>query len=118
MPKSSPITREHILDAMTYVGPDPSQWPMRSRPTTYVVIDPRNGAPLPPKLVLTTAADMASGERRRCVFSGGAHTNKRLMELGFAVIEKSAAEKTAAEKSASLAASSASSSSPPVSPLP
>jgi hypothetical protein len=91
MPKFSPITREHILDAMTYVGPDPAQWPLRSRPTTYVVIDPRNGAPLPPKLVLTTAAEMASSERRRCVFSGGAHTNKRLMELGFAVIEKAAA---------------------------
>jgi hypothetical protein len=105
MPKFSPITREHILDAMTYVGPDPSQWPLRSRPTTYVVIDPRNGAPLPPKLVLSTAAEMASRERRRGVFSGGQYTNKRLMELGFAVIEKTAA----------LAASSARSS---VSPLP
>jgi hypothetical protein len=100
MPKSHPITREHVLDAMTYVGPDPSQWPMRSRPTTYVVIDPRNGAPLPPKLVLSTAAEMASSERRRLVFSGGQHTNKRLTELGFAVVEKAAAAAAAAASSA------------------
>jgi hypothetical protein len=91
MPKYSPITREHILDAMTYVGPDPSQWPTRSRPTTYVVVDPRNGALLPPKLVLSTAAHIASSERRRCVYSGGQYTNKRLIELGFAVIEKASA---------------------------
>ena len=88
MPKFCPITRDHILDAMTYVGPDPSLWPLRSRPTTYVVIDPRNGASLPPKLVLSTAAAIASGERRRFVISGGQHTNKKLMELGFSVIEK------------------------------
>ncbi|HUC49640.1 MAG TPA: hypothetical protein VMA30_09670 [Xanthobacteraceae bacterium] len=92
MPKFSPITREHILDAMTYVGPDPALWPLRSRPTTYVVIDPRNGASLPPKLVLSTAAEMASGDRRAIVFSGGRHTNKRLMELGFTVVEKAAAD--------------------------
>ncbi|MFZ3358885.1 MAG: hypothetical protein WCA56_12755 [Xanthobacteraceae bacterium] len=101
MPKSSPITREHILDAMTYVGPDPSLWPLRSRPTIYVVIDPRNGAALPPKLVLTTAAEMASSERRRSVFSGGEHTNKRLKDLGFSVVEKVAAAKPAASASAS-----------------
>lgn len=93
MPKASPITREHVLDAMTYVGNDPAQWPYHSRPTLYVVIDPRNGAALPPKLVLTTAAEMASSVRRRCVFSGGAHTNKKLMELGFAVVAKAMADK-------------------------
>jgi hypothetical protein len=93
MPKSSPITREHVLDAMTYVGTDPSLWPFRSSPTTYVVIDPRNGAALPPKLVLATAAEMASSERRRGVFSGGQHTNRRLMDLGFSIIEKAAAVK-------------------------
>jgi hypothetical protein len=90
MPKSSPITREHVLDAMTYVGTDPAQWPLRSRLTIYAVIDPRNGAALPPKLVLTTAADIAISDRRRCVFSGGQHTNKRLTELGFSVVEKAA----------------------------
>jgi hypothetical protein len=91
MPKGSPITRDHVLDAMTYVGTDPEQWPQRSRPTIYVVIDPRNGASLPPKLVLTTAAEMASNDRRRPMFSGGQHTNNRLKELGFVVMEKTAA---------------------------
>jgi hypothetical protein len=96
MPKASPITREHVLDAMTYVGTDPAQWPYHSRPTMYVVIDPRNGAALPPKLVLTTAAEMASSERRRCVFSGGQHTNKKLMQLGFSVVDKASAGRPAA----------------------
>jgi hypothetical protein len=88
MPKPSPITREHILDAMTYVGDDPVQWPFLSRPKLYVVIDPRNGALLPPKLVLTTAADMANGNRRHAMYSGGEQTNRVLRELGFSVVEK------------------------------
>ena len=92
MPKANPITRDHVLDAMTYVGTDPAQWPFRSAPKTYVVIDPRNGASLPPKLVLATAAHMASENRRYRVFSGGQHTNKRLQELGFSVVEKASAE--------------------------
>ena len=91
MPKASPITRDHVLDAMTYVGPDPAQWPFRSQLTIYVVIDPRNGALLPPKLVLATAAQLASEDRRRPMFSGGQHTNSRLKELGFVVVEKSSA---------------------------
>jgi hypothetical protein len=91
MPKASPITRDHVLDAMTYVGTDPAQWPLRSRPTLYVVIDPRNGATLPPKLVLATAAQMASEDRRHAVFSGGQYTNNRLKELGFLVVEKASA---------------------------
>jgi hypothetical protein len=35
---------------------------------------------------------MASSDRRHCVFSGGQHTNKRLTELGFSVVEKASAE--------------------------
>jgi hypothetical protein len=96
MPKASLITRDHVLDAMTYVGPDPTQWPHRSKPTLYVVIDPRNGASLPPKLVLTTAAQMASSDRRYPMFSGGQYTNNRLKELGFMVVEKTAAQPIAA----------------------
>jgi hypothetical protein len=88
MPKSSPITREHVLDAMSYVGTDPSQWPFHSRLQLYVVIDPRNGGVLPPKLVVTTAAEMASSDRRHPLYSGGEQTNKILRELGFAVVEK------------------------------
>jgi hypothetical protein len=92
MPKASPITRDHVLDAMTYVGTDPALWPLHSRPKLYVVIDPRNGASLPPKLVLSTAAQMASSDRRHPIFSGGQYTNKRLMELGFLVVDKVSAE--------------------------
>ena len=104
MPKASPITRDHVLDAMTYVGTDPAQWPLRSRPTIYVVIDPRNGALLPPKLVLTTAAQMASEDRRYPVFSGGQHTNNRLKELGFLVVEKTSAESIASPAAETLSA--------------
>jgi hypothetical protein len=89
MPKTIPFTREHILDAMAYIGSDPLKWPAQSRLKLYVVIDPRNGASLPPKLVLTTAAEIAGGDwRRRPVFSGGEPTNKVLRGLGFSVIEK------------------------------
>jgi hypothetical protein len=88
MTKTSPITREHVLDAMTYVGTDPSQWPFHSRLRLYVVIDPRNSGVLPPKLVVTTAAEMASNDRRCPMFSGGEQTNKILRELGFSVVEK------------------------------
>jgi hypothetical protein len=95
MPKSSPITRDHILDAMTYVGADPSQWPLRSRPKLYVVIDPRNGAAHPAKLVLTTAAEMAIGDHRHPIFSGGEPTNKRLRDLGFLVVVKAVSAKLA-----------------------
>lgn len=73
---------------MTYVGSDSPPWPFCSRASTYVVIDPRTGAGLPPKLVLTTAAYMASPDRRHTVFSGGQHTNRKLTELGFVVVEK------------------------------
>ena len=93
MPKSSPIRREHILDAMTYVGADPSRWPLGCNSKVYVVIDPRNGALLPPKLVLATAAEIANDDRRHRIFSGGRHTNKKLEELGFSVVEKVSAAK-------------------------
>jgi hypothetical protein len=96
MPKSSPITRDHVLDAMSYVGTDPALWPFHSRPKLYVVIDPRNGASLPPKLVLTTAAQMASHDRRHPMYSGGQYTNKRLTELGFLVLAKASAESVSA----------------------
>jgi hypothetical protein len=94
VPKSSAITRDHILDAMSYVGADPSQWPFHSRLKLYVVIDPRNGAFLPPKLIVTTAAEMASSDRRHPMFSGGEQTNKILRDLGFSVVEKQSIAKS------------------------
>jgi hypothetical protein len=93
MLKYSEITRDHILDAMRYIGSDPSAWPHGSQLKVYVVVDPRNGAHLPPKLVFATAARIAtssSGELRH-VFSGGSTTNKRLERLGFHVLQKSQA---------------------------
>jgi hypothetical protein len=91
MIKYGEITRDHVLDAMRYVGSDPSAWPHGSQPKVYVVVDPRNGAHLPPKLVFATAARIAnggSGEFRHVV-SGGSTTNKRLEQLGFQVLQKS-----------------------------
>jgi hypothetical protein len=92
MRKLSGITRDHVLDAMSYVGSDPSAWPPHSRLKVYVVIDPRNGARLPPKLFLTTAARIAEGYRREVdrTFGRGEQTNKRLELLGFRVLKKSA----------------------------
>ena|ERR1700733_2237522 len=92
MTKVSPITRDHVLNAMTYLGSDPAQWPSWSRPRIYVVVDPRNGASLPPKLVLVTAAQMAISDRRHSLISGGEYTNKRLRDLGFLVEKKVNAE--------------------------
>ena len=88
MPKASLITRDHVLDAMTYVGSDPLEWPSQSHPKLYLVIDPRNGAVLPPKLVLNAAADLASGYQRRPIYNGGQHTNRVLQALGFSIVEK------------------------------
>jgi hypothetical protein len=88
MPKASPITRDHILDAMTYVGSDPAEWPSQSRPKLYLVIDPRNGAVLPPKLVLNAAAELASRHQRHPIYNGGQHTNRMLQALGFSIVEK------------------------------
>lgn len=79
---------------MTYLGIDPSQWPLGCRARLYMVIDPRNGALLPPKLVLTTAAKIANDDRRHRVFSGGRDTNKRLEDLGFSVVERPLPAKT------------------------
>jgi hypothetical protein len=91
MAKPNGITRDHVLDAMTYIGSDPSAWPHHSGSTVYDVIDPRNGARLPPKLVLTIAARVADGTRRQLyrTFGGGEQTNKQLELLGFSVLRKS-----------------------------
>jgi hypothetical protein len=77
---------------MTHIGVDPVAWPARSSSTLYDVIDPRNGERLPPKLVLATAAQIATGRQvSRRTFYGGPETNERLTELGFSILPKSAA---------------------------
>jgi hypothetical protein len=91
MPIPSGITRDHVLDAMSRIGVDPATWPHQSQSTEYDVIDPRNGARLPPKLVSSTAAQIATGRQLpRRTFHGGPETNERLSELGFSILPKSA----------------------------
>jgi hypothetical protein len=86
---------------MTYVGSDPSEWPSQSRPKLYLVIDPRNDAVLPPKLVLNAAADLASGLRRHPIYNGGKHANRMLQALGFSIVEKLSIAASPAPASAS-----------------
>jgi hypothetical protein len=89
MPIPSGITRAHVLEAMSRIGLDPATWPPRSQSTEHDVVDPRSGARLPPKLVLSVAAQIATGsELPRDTFSGGPETNDRLIKLGFDVLPK------------------------------
>lgn len=86
------IAREHVLDAMSRIGPDPAMWPDRSESRKWDVIDPRSGTRLPPKLVLSFAAEIATGHTlSRRDFSGGPETNDRLAQLGFTIFPKGAA---------------------------
>jgi rhodanese-related sulfurtransferase len=83
------VTRDHVIDAMARVGPDPAKWPPLSRSTRYDVVDPQNGARLPPKLVLSEAVRLATGhELSRREFSGGRLTNSCLETLGFEILRK------------------------------
>jgi hypothetical protein len=83
------ITRDHVLAAMDRLG-HPGEWPKRSESTEWDVVDPRNGARFPPKLVLSKAAELATGNKLpRSKFSGGPQTNEPLTRLGFDVVPKS-----------------------------
>jgi hypothetical protein len=89
LPIPNGITRHHVLDAMDRIGLDPAMWPAKSQSTKYDVIDPRTGARFPPKLVISTAAQIATGRRlSRHEFSGGPETNERLQALGFKIVSK------------------------------
>jgi hypothetical protein len=90
MPIPNGITRERILETMSRLGLDPAMWPAQSQSTDYDVIDPRNGARFPPKLVLSHAAQIATGTPLpRSKFHGGPETNDRLKNLGFDIQPKS-----------------------------
>jgi hypothetical protein len=90
VPIPNNIRRDHLLEAMDRIGLDQSMWPHQSQSTHYDIIDPRNGARLPPKLVLSVAAQIATGkELPRTAFSGGTAMNKRLEALGFKILPKS-----------------------------
>jgi hypothetical protein len=76
------INRDHVLTAMDRIG-HPTTWPKQSESTEWDVIDPRNGARFPPKLVLSKAAELATGNKLpRSKFSGGSETNNPLIRLG------------------------------------
>lgn len=64
--------------------------PNGARSTRFDVVDPETGDRLPPKLVLSLAAKLATGRPlSRTEFSGGAQTNEPLALLGFEIVAKS-----------------------------
>jgi hypothetical protein len=83
------INRDHVLQAMAQLGPGSAIWPRGSRSTVHDVINPRDGMRFPPKLVVSKAAEIATGRPlSRRDFSGGPETNDRLMALGFKILPK------------------------------
>jgi 5-methylcytosine-specific restriction protein B len=95
MPVPDSVTKQHVLEAMDRIGLEPARWPRNSESRDYDVIDPRTGARFPPKLVLSVAAEIATGRPlSRGSFHGGAQTNGRLTGLGFTVLAKSSAKPT------------------------
>jgi len=91
MPVPQDITAVHISEAMRRVQRDGI--PADAHSTKFDVLDPTSGARLPPKLVLSLAAEIATGRTfSRSDFSGGEATNKRLQQLGFDVVLKNGAQ--------------------------
>ena len=90
MPIPDGIAKQHVLEAMRRLGVDPAASPRNSRSMDYDVIDPITGARFPPKLVVSIAAEIATGRPLpRSSFHGGPQTNDLLTSLGFAVLPKS-----------------------------
>lgn len=84
------IKVEHVQAAMRQIQRDGV--PPGADSTRYDVIDPETGKALPPKLVLSIAAELATGKRLlRTAFSGGIQTNEPLEALGFDIVEKGSA---------------------------
>jgi 5-methylcytosine-specific restriction protein A len=90
MPVPVDISREHVLEAMTRL--QQTGIPRNASSTKFDVVDPREHSRFPPKLVLSVAAEIATGTPlSRREFSGGEETNSRLRELGFEVVAKDGA---------------------------
>lgn len=82
------VERRHVLEAMERIRAEGV--PGRARSTRFDVLHP-DRTPFPPKLVLSVATELATGEALpRTDFSGGEETNAPLRELGFEVVEKDA----------------------------
>ena len=85
------ISRQHVIAAMDRLGPDSRGWPQRRLAKHYDVIhpDPAKAWRMPPKLVLSHAALIATGrELMPLEFGGGIETNGYLKRLGFRVIDR------------------------------
>ncbi|MDJ0391637.1 HNH endonuclease [Roseomonas sp. E05] len=81
------LEHRHIIGAMKKI--EQEGIPARARSTRYDVLRPDDGTPFPPKLVLSIAAELASGKALpRTAFSGGEETNAVLRALDFSVVEK------------------------------
>lgn len=81
------LERRHVLQAMETIGQQGA--PDRANSTRYDVLHPDDGTPFPPKLVVSIAAELATGEALpRTEFSGGEETNAVLRALNFSVVEK------------------------------
>jgi hypothetical protein len=66
------ITTKDVLAAMERVGTDPRKWPPQSQSTAYDVVHPDTGVRFPPKLILSEAAQIATGhELSRRLLRGG-----------------------------------------------
>jgi hypothetical protein len=91
MPISPSINREHVLQAMRYLSDH--GWPIDAASTKFDVVTP-DGRLLPPKLVLSLAAQNATEKPlSRRDFSGGDQTNERLSGLGFEIRPKAYASR-------------------------
>jgi hypothetical protein len=87
MPIPASVTADHVREAMSRL--QRHGVPPGADSTKYDVVDPRTGARLPPKLVVSIAAEIATGEPfPRTQFSGGEATNGPLRDLGFEIVEK------------------------------
>lgn len=85
------ITRQHVIDAMDILGPDASRWPRKRLSRHYDVVhpDPTKAWRMPPKLVLSLAAQYAVGHQLLPQdFNGGHEANGYLEDLGFRVIDR------------------------------
>jgi hypothetical protein len=76
---------------MDRLGPDPAAWPPNRMSTHYDVVhpDPAKRWRLPPKLVLSVAAGIATGEElppKR--FHGGREANSCLRKLDFEILDR------------------------------
>jgi hypothetical protein len=90
-PIPNSISRQHVIAAMERLGPDSGQWPPKRLVKHFDLIhpDPTKAWRMPPKLVLSVAALIATGsELGPQDFYGGPQSNRYLERLGFKIIDR------------------------------